>query len=388
MKIFILSILLATSSFMHTNLLATSSYNSNDHTFLDEETQQIYDQLLQQSGGEQLEQMLPEQARDFMSQHSLDSIQVDGLLNLDFIEIFEYIFAQAKASFVQPLSVLLSLLGVVLLSSILESMKSTVNSIATEGVFNIMSVVCACGVVVAPIAVQIKQVVELIQTVSKFILAFIPIYAGVVTASGKPITAVGYHVSLISIVQIISTVCSIVLVPLLTVYLAFCVIGSCSTTIDMSGIAKTIKNIVVIILSFLMTIFIGIISIQGVVASSADSVTIKATKFAITAFLPVVGAAISEALESVQGCITILRNSMGAFGIITVIASFLPSALTLLLYCFAINISSTVAQMLGVNRIASLLSTANSVMSLLFGILLVYFVLLTISIGVVINLSA
>lgn len=354
---------------------------------LEEEITKQYQELLGQSGAEELFSLIPDDARGTLEKNNIDTITPDTLIDIDIFSFIKGIFVTVRDSATKPLSMLLSCIGIIMLYALLNSFKSGFNDGSYERVFSVVSVICISSAIIMPIAQMITKAAELIKQISSFILSFVPVYVGIITASGKPISAVSYSVSLIGAVQVISRIAAVVLVPLLAVYLAFCLIGATSTQISIDGIARSVKNAVIVSLGFLMTVFVGLLTIQGIVASSSDTVTTKATKFAISTFLPVVGSAVSEAFNSVQGCLSLIKSTVGTFGIITLIAAFLPSIIAILLMQLSLSISSGIGDMLQCSRITSLLRSASSVLSLLLGILLIFFILLVVSIGIMLTLA-
>lgn len=109
------------------------------------------------------------------------------------------------------------------------------------------------------------------------------------TAGGQPVTATTYNLFLFGTCQVLSRVMSAVIVPCLGVYLAFCLVGSAAPELHITSAASSLKSLVTWAMGLLLSIFVGLLSIQSVVASGADSVTAKTAKFLIGSFIPVVG---------------------------------------------------------------------------------------------------
>ncbi|WMJ23024.1 hypothetical protein RBG61_13700 [Paludicola sp. MB14-C6] len=351
------------------------------------EYQQQYDELLSQSGANELFSAVPDDAKDILENNDIDSIDSNKFLKMNFFEFVGNLWVTIKDSLAKPIQILLSGIGVVLLCALLNSLKTGFNNAAYEKVFSVVSVICIATVIIIPIAQLITKTAQLIKQVSNFMLSFIPVYVGIITASGKPVSAISYNTALVAVIQVVSRIAASVLVPLLAIYLAFCLIGSASTQINIEGIAKTVKTTVIVILGFLMTVFVGLLTVQGIVATATDTVSMKIAKFGISSFLPVVGGAISEALNSVQGCMGVIKSTLGSFGIITIVAAFLPSIITILLMQLSLTITGAISDMLDTPRITSLMKSASSVLSLILGILLVFFVLIVVSLTIMLSLS-
>lgn len=71
------------------------------------------------------------------------------------------------------------------------------------------------------------------------------------------------------------------------------------------------KSSVVWALGIVLTIFVGILSLEGTLTSSVDGITIKTTKAVVTSTIPVVGKLLGETVDAVLGCSNILKNAIG-----------------------------------------------------------------------------
>ncbi|MFZ2538294.1 MAG: hypothetical protein WAX04_05290, partial [Oscillospiraceae bacterium] len=97
--------------------------------------------------------------------------------------------------------------------------------------------------------------------------------------------------------------------------------------------------------------------------------------------------AISEALSSVQGFLGVIKSTVGGFGIIAVIAAFVPSVVTVLMMQLSLAIAGGVSDALGTDKITSLVHSAQSVLSLILGITITFAVLLIVSLGIMLTVS-
>lgn len=353
-----------------------------------EDFDELFSELLEESGANELFGQLPEDSQALLRENGIDGVDQDAILSLNFWDLLRGGAAGLKAAAGQPLLLLTTSLGVILLCALLDSFKSSFAAQSHERVFSVVSVICVSAAVIGPIAQAILRTAELLREMSGFLLSFIPVYVGIVTASGKPVSGAAYNACLVGTAEVISRLAATVLVPLLGVYLAICLMGAASREIDMQGISKLVKNVVITALSLLLTVFVGLLGIQGTVAAAADTVTAKTLKFAIGSFVPVVGGAISEALGTLQGCMGVIRSAVGGFGIIAVAAAFLPPVLSILMMQLALSIAGGVGETLGVRQVSGLMKSASSVLSVLLGILLVFAMLFIVSISLMLALSA
>lgn len=349
---------------------------------------ELYDALMEESGAEGLFSLLPEDSRELLRENGVTGVNPGEILSLDFWDILRYGWTGVKSAAREPLSLLALSVGVILLCALLDSLKSSFAPESHGRVFSAVSVLCVGAAVVGPISKAILQTAQLLKEMSGFLLSFVPIYTGIVSASGKAVSASAYNACLVGAAQVISRLSATVLAPLLGVYMAFCLIGAASEEMDMQGIAKGIKSVVMSVLTLLLTVFTGLLGVQGTVAAAADSVTAKTLKFAIGSFVPVVGGALSDAYSTIQGCMGVIRSAVGGFGLLAIAAAFLPPVVSLLLMQLALAAAGAVGELLGVKQVGGMLKSAASVLSLLLSLLLVFAMLFIVSVSLMMALTA
>ena len=128
-----------------------------------------------------------------------------------------------------------------------------------------------------------------------------------------------------------------------------------------------------------MTIVVGFLTVQSLVASSSDNVTTKAAKFMISSTVPVVGGALSEALGTVKGCVSLLRSSVGYFGIFVVVATFLPLLLELVVWSLITKLGSLCSQLFSFKQLGGLLDGMGAAIGVMMALLCSYALLLILS---------
>lgn len=344
-----------------------------------------YSDLLGESGADSLS--VPKGAQDFLSSLNADMKNPQSLLDISFIDFFERIVNEVKGTLAKPIAMFTTVVAAMLLCALLNSVKTSFKGGSYERAFSAVSVLCVCGTLIVPVYTLLKSTSELIGVAAKFMLSFVPIYSGIIASSGKPLLATTYQFSVVGVIQLISEISSVVILPLLSIYLAFCLVGATSNQINVEGVTKGVKTTATVILTFMLSIFVGLLTIQGVVASSADSLSLKTAKFAVSTFLPVVGSAMSEALSSVSGSMGLMRSAVGGFSILALIGVFLPNVITIILTSLVMSCSAAIGDLLGTTEIASLMRSIGSVLSILLGVVLTFFAMMAVSIGIMLTIG-
>ncbi len=329
-------------------------------------------------GAEVLTEEAPSQARQ-MIDDELTDVSPSDMQDFSFSQLWKVVVEQLKQQFWQPVKLFFVIVGIILLCVLIDGMKASFAKGTLESVFSTVGVLCIAATIVAPILECVRNVAQVIHDLSIFMLSFIPVYTGVMMAGGQPVTGAAYNTFLFGACEVISQIAAGTLVPLLGIYFAFCLVGSVNPALDLGGAANLIKNVTVWTLGFLMTVFVGLLSVQGLVSASADTVAVRATKFAIGSLVPVVGSALSEAFNSLQGCVNLLKSSIGAFSVLVTVITVLPSLIQCLFWKLVLAVSQVVADLFGLAGISKLLKAASTVLTILVSILLLFAMLIIVS---------
>lgn len=298
-----------------------------------------------------------------------DEITTETVSKLSFGKILSNIANYAKSKINEPARLFASLVGISVLCAVLNAISDTAGSEISK-TYKIIGLLCAATVLISTVGRAINEVSETITLCGNFINAYVPVFSSVLAVGGNIATAGVYNVSLLAAANIFTQIGSNFCIPLMGCYLALSVVSGINEDLHLDGLASTAKTIAVWALGLFSTVFVGLLSIQGIVAKSADSVALKTSKFALSSFVPIVGNALSEALSSVEGSIGVIKAGVGSFGIIAGVATILPTLITAVLAKAAVEAARVVSEILGVGYIASLYKSVGAVLTVLIAILL------------------
>ena len=327
------------------------------------------DSFLRESRTGELMDKVPEGAEDF-----LDDLSPGGMA--DMVDSFtpqtflEKVWNSFQENLRAPVRLLVSLAGVLVLCALLDSFGSSFSSGGVETVFGVVVTVFISSIIINPLVGCIVEAREVIRDFGTFILAFIPAFAGVVTASGQPMTGAAYNLFLFWMCQVTAQLVTAVFLPLLCAYLALSVISVVCPKLGLDGLISGIKSFVTWSLGLILTVFIGLLSIQTVVASGGDSIAARTTKFFIGSMIPVVGGALSDLFSAAQGCIQLVRGTLGAFGILVTVVTFLPALIQTGTWYFTLSLGGILSQILHLPQITKLLKALSSTLGIIMAVLL------------------
>ena len=136
------------------------------------------------------------------------------------------------------------------------------------------------------------------------------------------------------------------LLPLVYLYIGVLTASACLPENRLGAIAEALKKLVTWILTTALLVFTIYLSIVRIISGSADSATVKVAKAAISGVVPVVGGIIADASETVLAGAGMLKNTIGVFGMLAILAAcaypFLQLGVQYLLYKLTAYLASVV----------------------------------------------
>lgn len=335
---------------------------------------------------EAIAEAVPSDAQDFLEKNDITPDN-QGVLSLSPIDFLGEIWEIFRANITRPLRLFLSISGVILLCAFTESFRESAGSSRMTEAFTVVSVLAAAGMLVADIGDCIVQITSVLGSAAQFMTVFIPSFAAIMAVSGRLTTASLFNASVLAASQIFSQVAVNVLLPLSSSILGLSIAGTINSDIKIESAARFVKNVVVWVLGLIMTVFTGLLTVQSFVTAASDGVVMRTAKFAVSSAIPIVGGSISEALNTVQGTLSLVKNSIGSFGIIAGIMIILPVFMTVLGYKLALIAAGAVSELFSTSAITSLIKSAEIIMTIAIAVMSCFLMMTVIAIGLMLVLG-
>lgn len=336
-------------------------------------------ELAEQSGAANLPDKLPEETKKMLQGLGVDGSNWSSVTSITPQNYFQKILSVFSGQLKHPLRVFASAVSIILLCALISGMKLSFGEKPLGGVVGTVGTLCMCAVIIQPIVSCISDAAEVLKASSAFLLACVPVLTAVMAAAGQAVTAGSYHILMIAVGNTISLFASTFLVPMMNIFLALSIVSAVSPGIHLNGFCSVLNKIVKWIMGLGMTLFTGLVTTHSLVAASQDSTTAKAAKFVVGSFVPVVGSALGEALNTVSGCVKMLKSGIGAFGLLAGLLIFLPVLAECMLWIITLMLCSGISQVFELDGITDLLKAASDVVSTMLSILLCCMTVLIIS---------
>lgn len=353
-------------------MLCTGITARADYTY-----DEVLSDLMTASGADELEELLPE---------DIDLSDPAALISVSPAAVLQRIWQMFVDRLTEPLRTFGLLLGVIMLSALADSMKGDDDAVGT--VYEVVCVLCAVGIAAGPVCSAFLQSASVLEHTADFALTYSAIFGGILAVSGGISTAAVYQGSMAILCELALEIAARLLFPLLSMCLAMSIVDAINPAVSLAGIIKCVQKVAAWVLGMLMALFLGLLSVQSMVAVSADRATTKAAKYMISGFVPFIGGAVSDAYTAVLGSMGVLRSGVGFLGIFALASLLLPVLLELGIYRMLTAAAAAVAELFASNQLTRLFRSMESVLATGFSAAISFSVMFIFSTAVMMLLSS
>ncbi|WP_330948599.1 stage III sporulation protein AE [Virgibacillus sp. MG-45] len=196
-----------------------------------------------------------------------------------------------------------------------------------------------------------------IDTMSGFMIALLPLLLGLMASIGNLVTVSFLHPIIIMLINVSGVLVSNVILPFLFLSALLLIVSTLNESYKVTHLANLFKNVSLGILGGFLTIFLGVMSVQGAASAIQDGVGMKTAKFITGNFIPVVGRTFTDAADTVLSASLILKNAIGIVGVGIVIFIALFPALKILAVAIIYKLAAATLQPIGDGPVISSLNT-------------------------------
>ncbi|GGF87028.1 stage III sporulation protein AE [Paenibacillus abyssi] len=267
-------------------------------------------------------------------------------------------------------------------SMILETLQNAFERKTVSKVAYAVSYMVLIVIAVNSFHVAIGYAKDAISGMIQFMMAMIPLLLTLLASMGNVITVSVMHPLIVFMIHAVGTLIHVIVFPLLFFSAVLHIASAISDRFKVTQLANLLRTISVGLLGGLLTIFLGVISVQGATGSVTDGVTLRTAKFITGNFVPVVGRMFSDAADTVLSASLLVKNAIGIAGVVILLFLCAFPAVKILVMALIYRLCAAILQPLGDSPIITCLETIGKTMIYIFAALasvgLMFFMAVTI----------
>ncbi|KHO62391.1 stage III sporulation protein AE [Thermoanaerobacter sp. YS13] len=210
---------------------------------------------------------------------------------------------------------------------------------------------------------------EAIDSMVDFMQSMLPVLITLLVSVGAFTSAAFFHPVVIVTVEFIAHLMRDFILPVILLMTAVKIVGNISEKFSLNKMGDFFKTLSTASISILLSIFLGVITIQGLSSSMADGVISRTAKYTVGAFLPVVGGLLSDSVDAVIGASLLIKGAVGTYGLITIVLISAVPLIKLFSLIIIYRFAAAVIEPISDKRIVNCLSEVATSLTYVFGVL-------------------
>lgn len=282
---------------------------------------------------------------------------------------------------------LISILVIIIIHSILKSVSESLENDNISKLIYYVQYIAIVTIVMSNFSDIINLVKETTVNLVGFMNTLIPVLISLMLYTGSVTTTSILEPIILFMINFIGNLIQDILIPVILIITSISVVSKISDKIQIEKISKFLKSSTTWLLGIILTVFVGIVSLEGTLSSSVDGITAKTAKTIVSSSIPVVGKILGDVVDSVLGCGVILKNAVGFLGVIIIIGICILPILKLAVLTFSYKLVASISEVIADAKIVKLLDEISEIFKILFAILVTVSFMVIIGVTLLIKMS-
>lgn len=280
-----------------------------------------------------------------------------------------------------------SLLMLTLFAVVLQSMQSAFEKTTVSRVAYFVIFLVLIFLVLNSFYLATSYTKEAIDTMKGFMIALLPLVLGMMASFGNVVSISFFHPIIIFLINFSGVFISVFVLPLLFLAAMLVIISGLNENYKVTHLANLFKSVALGTLGVFLTIFLGVISVQGTASAIQDGVVMKTAKFVTGNFIPVVGRTFTDAADTILSASLILKNALGIAGLVVILFIVAFPAIKVAAIALIYKIAAAILQPIGGGPIVQALNTISTYILYILACLLAVSLMFLLAIVIIVAAS-
>lgn len=209
---------------------------------------------------------------------------------------------------------------------------------------------------------MIRLGIQTVQQISQYGKLLLPTMTVALASQGGTASATALYTATALFDALLCGAIASVLRPTTYIFLVLSAVGAATGDDLLRKLRDLLKLLMSWFLKILLYVFTGYISISGIISGTADQTALKAAKLTISGMVPVVGGILSDASESVLVGAGMVKNAVGIYGLLGILAVTLVPFLTVGIHYLLLKLTAALGSAFAPKSLTGLLSDFSTAM--------------------------
>lgn len=193
-----------------------------------------------------------------------------------------------KSEFTDVFKIIISIIAIVLIHSFLKAVTDGLENSNVSKIVYYVQYILIITIIMSSFSDVINSITSAIDNMVGFAKGLIPLLITLMVYTGNITTSSIIEPILLLIIELIANIIKAIILPVISLIIALIIVSKISDRVQIQNLSKFMKSSIVWLLGIILTVFVGVVSLEGNLTSAIDGVTAKTAKAAVSSLIPVV----------------------------------------------------------------------------------------------------
>lgn len=278
------------------------------------------------------------------------------------------------------LPIISAVIAIAIFGGMLQGLRPNTNAKSISNMIHFVTYGMIVVILLTVVVNMVQMTSGVISNLKAQMDAIFPILLTLLTAVGGTVSVSVYQPAMALLTGTIMNLFTYILLPIFIFSTIFSVVSNLSNTVKLDKFTSFFNSSYKWLVGLIFTVFSAFLSIQGIAAGSVDGVSIRTAKYAIKSYVPILGSYLSDGLSIILASTNLIKNAVGAAGLILLVATIISPLIELIMFMLALKLIAGIVEPLGNKQVADFIAGLSKSMvlliSLIIGVAFIYFITL------------
>ncbi|MEQ8200954.1 MAG: stage III sporulation protein AE [Syntrophomonadaceae bacterium] len=251
-----------------------------------------------------------------------------------------------------------SLLSKLIILSVLAALLINLQTSFASGISKFSYLACflaMCALALGSFRVALGIGQQTISNMTDFMMGILPPMMALVAGLGNLNASAMLFPLLMMVATVFGNAIKNVVFPLIIMSALLSLANHLSETVRVERLARFFTQMAQISLGFLMTVFVGVLTLRSLYASVLDKVALRTTRFVTDNAIPIVGKMVGDTVEVAAGYVVMIKDALGLFAALSILGIIIFPVLKIAALGLIYRLVGAVVEPMGDTRTAAIL---------------------------------
>lgn len=290
---------------------------------------------------------------------------IKGEYEFDYNEVTEYVKQLLLSKVEDYLPTVINIILIAIVYSVFNFIKGKYLSSEIDNILNVVCYFAILLVILSVLTNLFTNIKNTIYSLRELCEIMSPIILTLMIASGGGTSAALYKPALVFLSGGITEIVSAVLLPLVGIMIIVSCFSEVSGNIRINKFNQLFSSILKWSIGIIISLYGVFLSVKGISAAAYDGISVKAAKYAVSNFVPLIGGFIKDSLDLVVAGSVIIKNAVGISVIICIFIIVLSPLIDVICFSLLLKLSAAITDTLGNTKLTNFISNVSKSVSYL-----------------------